>query len=633
MTFKVKEALNKHVDPVVVISKDYGILFANTAAKALWGDEAGKKCYQFIYKRPHRCPLCVGDDLQANKRSATVRRCRFVKDAKGKDEERYSVVTPLDLAGQVGECHFEVFTPVPETILATRAIMAFAERIERLEDPDAIFETLVGFLSSDETNLRCRTRCYSLERNDHSEEFRLIYRDHRADAHPYVDDIDTRVIPRGVTVDFNASFACVDQSRWFILTPESDKAEAFKIHFRATARANPPELWHADMSIAQQPISLYLYEKNRDGIVGIFKGQRHHTFLDIPIRTKKKTYGKISITLWEYSFLFYREHIEELRLIDKFVTRRLEAIESLEETKAAVAQNVIHEVAQPAFAGLASMEALRRRDRENGKTAADEQVDFYLKKNVECSLKMVAFLNDRGRIGEDIPSYSDTRTNFLSDVVAPVVNLTRFGIYAKHLRDTGERLNPKELEDIPVRQFRTSNSVRSVFRDVIYEISYSDRCDGVTVYIEKYRLQQVLYNLLNNALKYKGKGCNYRVGIQYRYEMTIRETELFADYYVIDVTDEGYGVDTGEQETIFDLCVQGRHARKVSSVPGTGRGLYVCRAIIRGVGGDVFVQNLRDPTVFRVLIPRACKSSRWKDEAETLREKAQEVMRRVKEGA
>jgi hypothetical protein len=31
------------------------------------------------------------------------------------------------------------------------------------------------------------------------------------------------------------------------------------------------------------------------------------------------------------------------------------------------------------------MEALRRRDIENGRTAEDERVDYYLKKNVECS--------------------------------------------------------------------------------------------------------------------------------------------------------------------------------------------------------------------------------------------------------
>jgi len=526
----------------------------------------------------------------------------------------------------------EIYTPVPETICGTRAIMGFAERLEELTDPNDIMRELVEFLSGDQTNLRCRTRCYRVEHSNHIEGLRLIFRDNRPDPPPYIDDIDQRVIRRRATCQFNASFACLDQKRWFLLTPDPDKVAAFQVHFRAHARGNKENLWDADPAIAQQAITLCLYERERDGIITIFKDQRLHTFLDIPIITKQKTYGKISITLWENSFLFYREHIEELSLIEKFVTRRLAAIESLEETKAAVAQNVIHEVSQPAFAGLASMEALRRRDRENGRTASDEQVDYYLKKNVECSLKMVAFLNDRGRITEDIPSFSDATTNFLSDVVAPVVNLTRFGIYEKYLRDSGEKMKPSELEDIPVKRFRSSESVKSVLDGITYEISYGGRCDEVEVYVEKYRLQQVVFNLLNNALKYKGWECDYRVRIQYRPKTTDEETELFSDYYVIDVTDQGYGVERGEQEEIFKLFKQGRNAKTVSKVPGTGRGLYVCRVIARGVGGEVFVQNLRSPTVFRILIPRECNAVNWLGKVRYLKERTQEIMRQVREG-
>jgi len=624
--------LETYIDPLVAVDKEGTILFANEAALRLWGPVGEKKCHEFIYNRNSRCPLCVRDDLRANGWSKTVRRCRFIRDKDGNDIERYAVVTPyVSIASN--KSHVEIYAPVPEAICATRAIMAFGEMIEESTDANHIMRKLVEFLSSNESNLRCRTRCYRLESvNNYPGVLRLRFRDNRPDPPPYVEDIDQRVIQRQTTAQFDASFACIDHNRWFILTPDPQRVTAFKIHFRALPRDNQQKLWDADLAIAQQLITLYLYDKQQDNIVTIFKEARPHTFLDIPIRTRQKIYGKISITLWPNSLLFYREHIEELRLIENFVSRRLAAIESLEETKAAVAQNVIHEVSQPAFAGLASMEALRRRDRENGRTARDEQVDYYLKKNVECSLKMVAFLNDRGRITEEIPSFADTPTNFLSDVVAPVVNLTRFGIYEKYLRDSGEKMDSSELEDIPTQRFRSSKLVKSVFDGVISEISYSGQCDEVNVYIEKYRLQQVLYNLLNNALKYKGWGCDYRLSIQYRSEMTTQEKDLFSDYFVIDITDQGYGVEQGEEELIFDLCTQGKNARKVSRVPGTGRGLYVCRAILRGVGGEVFVQNLRSPTVFRVLIPRECRFDDWLTKLGDVKERTQEIMRRFTEG-
>jgi len=183
-----------------------------------------------------------------------------------------------------------------------------------------------------------------------------------------------------------------------------------------------------------------------------------------------------------------------------------------------------------------------------------------------------------------------------------------------------------------VHKFRTLGFVKSVFDSVTYEISYSENCDEVSVYIEKYRLQQVLYNLLNNALKYKGWGCDYRLSIQYHSGMTGQEMELFSHYFVIDVTDQGYGVDEGEQEMIFGLCVQGKHARKVSKVPGTGRGLYVCREILRGVGGEVFVHYLRSPTVFRLLIPKECRYDDWVGKLRHVKERTRDVMRRLREG-
>ena len=331
--------------------------------------------------------------------------------------------------------------------------------------------------------------------------------------------------------------------------------------------------------------------------------------------------------------MFYREYIEELRLIENFVYRRLTAIEILEETKIMAAQNVIHEVSQPAFAGLGSMEALRRRDRENGTTPKDDPIDYYLKKNVECSLRMVAFLNDRGRIAEDVPSFSDTKTNFLSDVIAPVVNLTRFAIYEKHLRDSGDTMVPSELKDIQPQFLKRNKKVKSVFDGITYEIGYSGLCDEVNIYTEKYRMQQVIYNLLNNALKYKMFGNDYRVEIQYRdiNALTTEEADLFGKYFVIDITDQGFGIETGEEEEIFGLFKQGKNARKVSKLPGTGRGLYVCRNILRGIGGEIFVQNLRSPTVFRLIIPRECEFSGWIDNMNSLRERTREIMKRIRE--
>jgi signal transduction histidine kinase len=60
-------------------------------------------------------------------------------------------------------------------------------------------------------------------------------------------------------------------------------------------------------------------------------------------------------------------------------------------------------------------------------------------------------------------------------------------------------------------------------------------------------------------------------------------------YFLITVGDEGMGISATERGHLF-----GRFARlesaKVSQIRGTGLGLYICRQIIRAMGGDVWLQ-------------------------------------------
>ena len=60
-------------------------------------------------------------------------------------------------------------------------------------------------------------------------------------------------------------------------------------------------------------------------------------------------------------------------------------------------------------------------------------------------------------------------------------------------------------------------------------------------------------------------------------------------YFLITVSDEGMGISAAERGQLF-----GRFARlesaKVSQIRGTGLGLYICRQIIRAMGGDVWLQ-------------------------------------------
>src|SRR5258706_1745004 len=106
------------------------------------------------------------------------------------------------------------------------------------------------------------------------------------------------------------------------------------------------------------------------------------------------------------------------------------------------------------------------------------------------------------------------------------------------------------------------------------------------------RLQQVMVNLANNAVKFTEKG-----GIHLR---IYRVTE---EHWAFDVTDTGPGIAIEDQKYIFDPFrqVDGTSTR---SHGGIGLGLSIVKRIIDLMGGRVFVQStLGQGTTFTVILP------------------------------
>jgi signal transduction histidine kinase len=117
-------------------------------------------------------------------------------------------------------------------------------------------------------------------------------------------------------------------------------------------------------------------------------------------------------------------------------------------------------------------------------------------------------------------------------------------------------------------------------------------------------LQQVLLNLIANALKYSGDTpadveidtCSLAEAA--RSTVVPATIASFApETRVVRVTDRGIGIDRQYHERIFDLFQQVDRAAE-----GSGAGLALCRAMCRRFGGDVWVASeLGHGTTFFVL--------------------------------
>jgi two-component system, OmpR family, phosphate regulon sensor histidine kinase PhoR len=109
-------------------------------------------------------------------------------------------------------------------------------------------------------------------------------------------------------------------------------------------------------------------------------------------------------------------------------------------------------------------------------------------------------------------------------------------------------------------------------------------------------LEQALTNLLDNAIKFTGLVLNQRG------KVTVLAHEE-PGRVVVTVQDNGVGIDTDEQERVFERFYRVRKG-PAAELGGTGLGLTIARDIIQGAGGKIQVQSqLGVGSAFTVLLP------------------------------
>jgi two-component system, OmpR family, sensor histidine kinase KdpD len=106
--------------------------------------------------------------------------------------------------------------------------------------------------------------------------------------------------------------------------------------------------------------------------------------------------------------------------------------------------------------------------------------------------------------------------------------------------------------------------------------------------LDELLIEQVLVNLLDNALKYTDAGSAVTIAA--------RVTERSV---LVEILDEGPGLPAGAEERVFE-----KFYRATSGRQGSGLGLAICKAIVAARGGRIWAEN-RDPrgAVFRFTLP------------------------------
>ncbi len=124
-------------------------------------------------------------------------------------------------------------------------------------------------------------------------------------------------------------------------------------------------------------------------------------------------------------------------------------------------------------------------------------------------------------------------------------------------------------------------------RDHVIRTSFP--ADLPLVLVDGVLLEQILINLVENALKYAPKGS----AIDLSASAGHREV-------IVEVADRGPGLPPGEESRIFDKFYRAQPARE----GGVGLGLTICRGIVEAHGGRIWAENRTGGgAAFRFAIP------------------------------
>lgn len=101
-------------------------------------------------------------------------------------------------------------------------------------------------------------------------------------------------------------------------------------------------------------------------------------------------------------------------------------------------------------------------------------------------------------------------------------------------------------------------------------------------------------NLVNNGIKYQREGVQPLVSIN---------AQEMSSYWRFSVSDNGIGIDKNYFDKIFVIF---QRLNRKEEYSGTGMGLAICKKIIEGMGGKIWVESQRDiGSIFFFTIPKS----------------------------
>ncbi len=198
----------------------------------------------------------------------------------------------------------------------------------------------------------------------------------------------------------------------------------------------------------------------------------------------------------------------------------------------------------------------------------------------------------------------ESQTTRLNMLVSDLLDMSR--IQAGQLQLNSARMALVPLVTRLVELQREATNDHQIVLDDTVPSSYGN-LEGLW---DASRVEQILANLLNNAVKYSPAGGEIRVtlGVLSRgTNIGIRERgrgrrRLPADFAHVAIKDEGIGIPADALQHVFERFYR---ARNTGGIQGTGLGLYICQQLALAHQGALWVESrgISHGSTFHLALP------------------------------
>ena len=122
--------------------------------------------------------------------------------------------------------------------------------------------------------------------------------------------------------------------------------------------------------------------------------------------------------------------------------------------------------------------------------------------------------------------------------------------------------------------------MRPEFGEKNHEVSFGAEVDIPLITADKQRIEQVIVNIISNAIKYTPEGGH----------IDLKVSSTKSNTVVLQITDNGIGIPEDDLSHLFERFYRVEKSRS-QDAGGTGLGLAIAKEIIEAHGGNISISS------------------------------------------